>query len=118
MILNKKFLIFLTALFVCNASQAQQKEFGSWNIINAKIDLADKWSAYTEFQLRSLSMYDRFYYYEIKGAVSYSFLRGYSVTPGQAFTIHLMKEKNLTTTVVKRKCACGNNLLWIKNCQL
>ena len=70
---EKTIFILIAFLFITKAVSAQNKEAGSWSTLNAKATLNSKWSAYTEFQLRSLSFYDRFYYYELKGGATYSF---------------------------------------------
>ena len=44
---------------------------GSWNILNLKFNVNDKWSVFGEAQLRSLKFYNNFYYYEYKGGVNY-----------------------------------------------
>ena len=79
---EKTIFILIAFLFITKAVSAQNKEAGSWSTLNAKATLNSKWSAYTEFQLRSLSFYDRFYYYELKGGVTWSFLPKYSFTLG------------------------------------
>ncbi len=44
---------------------------GSWNILNVKYSLNNKWSAFGESQLRSLKFYDDFHYYEFKGGIDF-----------------------------------------------
>lgn len=48
-------------------------QLGTWNIVNAKVKIDDRWSFFVETQLRSLSFYNRMNYYEIKGMAGYSF---------------------------------------------
>lgn len=55
---------------------------GSWTTLNGKISGNEKWSGYVELQLRSLSLYNRFYYYELKGGATYSFNKNNSITLG------------------------------------
>lgn len=62
--------------------KAQKKDWGSWTTINVKETFNPRWSVYTEFQLRSLSPAEKFYYYELKGGLTYSFLEKYSFTLG------------------------------------
>lgn len=45
--------------------------FGSWNIVNVKYSVNDKWSVFGEAQLRSLQFYNQFHYYEYKGDANY-----------------------------------------------
>ena len=65
--------ILLFLLLTITDSFAQNAALGSWNILNAKYALSDKWSLFGEAQLRSLKFYDNLYYYEYKGGVSYRF---------------------------------------------
>lgn len=50
---------------------SQSLDLGSWNILNVKYSINDKWSVFGETQLRSLKFYDNFHYYEYKGGVNY-----------------------------------------------
>jgi hypothetical protein len=52
-------------------SMAQDSGLGSWNIINLKYNQDQKWSAFTEMQVRSLKLYDDFHYYELTGGLNY-----------------------------------------------
>lgn len=49
----------------------QYDDLGSWNILNVKYTLTDKWSVFIEPQLRSLKFYNHFHYYEYKGGINY-----------------------------------------------
>jgi hypothetical protein len=49
----------------------QTNDLGSWNILNVKYSINNKWSAFGEGQLRSLKFYDHFHYYEFKGGIDY-----------------------------------------------
>jgi uncharacterized protein DUF2490 len=70
-------------LFVLSFSAfSQQSDLGSWSVINTRLDLTTKWSVFNELQLRSQSFYHNFYYYEIKGGVSYSIDKNFSVLVG------------------------------------
>jgi hypothetical protein len=51
--------------------RAQNKALGSWNILNGKLSLSEKWSVFGEAQIRSLKFYDHFHYHEVKGGVNY-----------------------------------------------
>lgn len=57
-------------------------QMGSWNIVNAKLDLTQKWNLFGELQLRSLKYYNDFHYYEVKGGASYAISKGTSVSAG------------------------------------
>lgn len=69
--MKKMLILFLLSgiFFTCYSQNAGP---GSWTTLNAKIPGKNKWSGYTELQLRSLGLYSRFYYYEIKGGVTYT----------------------------------------------
>lgn len=75
---------FLFSFFFLNAF-AQQKDLGSWTTIKIEKEISSKWSAYTEFQSRSLSPYNRFYYYEIKAGASYVLNKKFQFTLGTGF---------------------------------
>lgn len=59
-----------------------QSELGTWNILNVRADLSDKWGVFAEAQLRSLRLYDHFHYYEYKGGVTYRLDKNFSLTAG------------------------------------
>ena len=55
---------------------------GSWNVTNINAKINDKWSVFAEAQLRSLSFYNQFHYYEYKGGVSFKITKNFSATTG------------------------------------
>jgi hypothetical protein len=57
---------FLFLLFLFKTVSGQDSGFGSWNIINLKYMIDDRWSLFGEAQLRSLQFYDDFHYHEFK----------------------------------------------------
>lgn len=66
-----RFYIFIVALFLsCDKASSQYEDLGSWNIVNVKYTLNDKWSVFGESQLRSLHFYNQFHYYEYKGGAN------------------------------------------------
>lgn len=75
--MKNKLIIFL--LLFCSSGFAQT---GSWNILNAKLDLSDRWNLFGEAQLRSLRFYDDFHYYEVKAGASFSVSKNFSLTTG------------------------------------
>ncbi|MEO5944372.1 MAG: DUF2490 domain-containing protein [Ferruginibacter sp.] len=79
---KKLLLITIGALLTSFTIKAQLKNPGSWTILNVKHYLKNKFSISTEIELRSLSLYDRFYYYEAKAGVSYSIKPTFSVAVG------------------------------------
>ncbi|MCU0328372.1 MAG: DUF2490 domain-containing protein [Chitinophagales bacterium] len=71
--LTKLFSLFVYALLGLGYDSIYaQDDLGSWNILNIRYKYDDKLSFFAEAQLRSLSLYDRFHYYEVKSGVSYS----------------------------------------------
>jgi Protein of unknown function (DUF2490) len=77
----KAFLLALL-LLLSHSVFSQQKDFGSWNVINTKLTLSSKWGLFNELQLRSQSFYNHHYYYEIKGGISYSVNKNFSFLVG------------------------------------
>lgn len=66
---NNSTLTILTLLvfqFVCS----QNVDIGSWNVLNIKYNLDEKWNVFGEAQLRSLKFYDDFHYYEYKAGLT------------------------------------------------
>lgn len=61
---------------------AQPSHLGSWNVINTRLVLSDKWGVFNELQLRSQSFYANHFYYEVKGGASYSINRNFSFLLG------------------------------------
>lgn len=67
-------LLYLTVLIFylsIPAAFSQAFDLGSWNILNLKYNLDQKWSVFGETQLRSLKFYSNFHYYEYKGGIKY-----------------------------------------------
>lgn len=71
--------LFAVFLFVKINMFAQT---GSWNILNTKLELNEKWSLFGEAQIRSLRFYDDFHYYELKGGATFQFSKIFSITSG------------------------------------
>ena len=72
--MNRRALLAVAALLFFHAidglSQSGQNQ-GTWNILNFRYGLTSKLSLFGEAQLRSLRMYDHFFYYEYKGGLLY-----------------------------------------------
>ncbi len=67
-------ILFLTVIalyFSISTASAQTFDLGSWNILNLKYNLDEKWSFFGEAQVRSLKFYSDFHYYEYKGGINY-----------------------------------------------
>lgn len=74
-------ILFITTLQTFSL-KSQQAVLGSWNILNLKYSLSEKWSLFGEAQLRSLKFYDHFHYYEIKGGANYELKSAIRLTLG------------------------------------
>jgi Protein of unknown function (DUF2490) len=59
-----------------------QNEIGTWNVVNLNVKINPKWNVFTESQLRSLSFYDTFHYYEYKVGGTYKVNSNFSGTIG------------------------------------
>lgn len=59
-----------------------QNNFGTWNVLNLNFKTDTKWSGFVESQLRSLSFYNQFHYYEYKGGITYKVNPKFSLTSG------------------------------------
>lgn len=78
-------ILFLTTIALCfamNTLSAQTFDLGSWNILNVKYNLHERWSFFGEAQLRSLKFYNNFHYYEYKGGVNYKMHKNVKLTLG------------------------------------
>lgn len=73
--------LILSAILVLFATACNSQP-GSWTVINAKLDLSQKWTVFGEFQVRSLSFYRNFHYYELKGGASYSLSKNFTAAFG------------------------------------
>jgi Protein of unknown function (DUF2490) len=69
-------LIVFSTLF----SFGQSSSLGSWNIVNVRYSINEKWSAFAEGQVRSLKFYDDFHYHEVKGGMNYKVYKNVVLT--------------------------------------
>ncbi len=75
--------ITVVAIFLAlGSARAQNYDLGSWNILNLKYNLNEKWSVFGEAQLRSLKFYNHFHYYEYKGGINYKMYKDLQLTLG------------------------------------
>jgi hypothetical protein len=65
-----KRLIFLV-FFLASQVGLKAQDLGTWNILNIKYGLNEKWTLFGESQIRSLKFYDHFHYYENKVGIEY-----------------------------------------------
>ncbi len=78
-------ILFLTTMALClsmNTLYSQNIDIGSWNILNVKYNLDEKWSFFGEAQLRSLKFYSNFHYYEYKGGFNCKVYKDVKLTLG------------------------------------
>jgi hypothetical protein len=76
------FFNLLIAGFLANYSFGQAVDLGSWNILNVKYNLNNKWSLFGETQLRSLKFYSHFHYYEYKGGFNFKAYKNVQLSLG------------------------------------
>lgn len=57
-------------------------QMGSWNVLNIKSNITDKWSLFGEAQLRSLGFYNNFHYYEYKGGITFNITKNFALQSG------------------------------------
>lgn len=69
--MKKTSFSFLIILLSIQSFYTQNTNLGTWNILNLKYKLNEKWSLFGETQLRSLKFYDHFHYYEYKGGFNF-----------------------------------------------
>lgn len=67
----KKLFVVLLLLSTSITLKAQGIDIGTWNILNLRYHINQKWSAFGEGQIRSLKLYNQFHYYEYKGGINY-----------------------------------------------
>ncbi|MBS1577589.1 MAG: DUF2490 domain-containing protein [Bacteroidetes bacterium] len=84
------FLILLSVQF----SFAQNNKLGTWNIVNFKYNVDQKWSIWAESQTRSQLFFNNFFYYEIKGGLGYSIDKNFSLLLGTGRYATYMNDGN------------------------
>ena len=77
-----KYLYLVLFLFINNFCFSQGFDLGSWNIINVKYKINEKWSAFGEAQIRSLNFYKNFHYHEYNGGLSFKAYKNVTLTIG------------------------------------
>lgn len=74
--------ISIVFLIILTTKTLAQNNFGSWNVLNFNVKINTKWNAFAESQLRSLSFYNEFHYYEYKFGATYKISQNFSATAG------------------------------------
>lgn len=69
-------------MFASHFALGQNGAWGSWNIVNLKLNLNKQWAVFSESELRSQHFYADFSYYELKGGASYNLKKNLSVLLG------------------------------------
>lgn len=70
--MKKIFYLFYFILLTNTALAQDDRDYlGTWNILNVRFHLNEKWSMFGEAQVRSLRTYHHFHYHEVKGALEY-----------------------------------------------
>lgn len=80
--MKRVFLVNLILILSIQIIIAQNFDLGSWNIVNLKLNVNNKWSLFGESQLRSLKFYSNFHYYEYKAGFNYKFHSNATFTLG------------------------------------
>jgi hypothetical protein len=80
--MRSSFIFVLIFGLWSNFTDAQNRDIGSWNIINLKYSQTEKLSFFAEAQLRSLKFYTNYHYYEYKGGVNYRLYKNAALTLG------------------------------------
>jgi hypothetical protein len=80
--MKKNLIAILSVCLLFNSLSAQNFDLGTWNLINIKYNINNKWSVFGESQLRSLKFYSDFHYYEYKAAVDYKLNNNLKFTLG------------------------------------
>ena len=86
MLKTHKFISLVLMLVVSKICCCQYTDLGSWNIVNLKYKIAEKWSVFGEAQLRSLRFYDDFHYHEYKAGLNYK-IHPYATRSGQVHSL-------------------------------
>lgn len=69
--LRTKYLYTTLFLLISNFCFSQGFDLGSWNILNIKYKINEKWNVFGELQIRSLKFYKNFHYHEYKAGVNF-----------------------------------------------
>lgn len=80
--LKKNNYLFLVFVVIAVDFSVAQEHLGSWNVLNFNARINKKWSAFAETQLRSLSFYNEFHYYEYKIGANYALTNNFVTTSG------------------------------------
>lgn len=65
-----------------SAKGQNDPQWGAWNIVNAEYEFAKNFIGYFELQARSQTMFNRYFYYETKGGVTYKINKNFKAFVG------------------------------------
>ncbi|MCC6289061.1 MAG: DUF2490 domain-containing protein [Chitinophagaceae bacterium] len=77
-----KNLIFTICILASFTAAAQQKNLGTWHVVNAQYNINKKWFVWGEVQTRSQKFFDTFFYYETKGGAGVYIGKDFSLLAG------------------------------------
>ncbi len=97
----QKAILFVLFVSLFSYTEAQTDRLGSWSVVNTRIGIDKKWEVFNELQLRSQSFYNDFFYYEVKGGVSYKLNKNFSMLlgTGKYLTYDMSKDGNFNKPV-------------------
>ncbi|WCT13082.1 DUF2490 domain-containing protein [Mucilaginibacter jinjuensis] len=100
------FIIALSVVTISGFAQSYDKA-GSWGLITVVLpgSVEHQWGGYTELQTRTNEMlYKQFYYYEVKGGVSYNFTNNFSALIGTGrYTTYNYKDVDAGSTTKENR---------------
>ena len=88
-----------------------QNELGTWNVTNINAKINNKWNVFTEVQLRSLSFYNQFHYYEYKGGVTFKITKNFLATTGIGSYNTFSEGGNFESPIKTKKSELGFKLI-------
>lgn len=106
--ISKRYFLSAALLIITIRGFAQSYDkTGSWGLITVVLpgSVDHRWGGYTELQTRTNEMlYKQFYYYEVKGGVSYNFTNNFSTLIGTGrYTTYNYKDVDAGATVKENR---------------
>ncbi|MFT3705674.1 MAG: DUF2490 domain-containing protein [Agriterribacter sp.] len=77
-----KYCIYSICLILSVRATAQQKNLGTWHVVNAQYNINKNWFVWGEVQTRSQKFFDDFFYYETKGGAGLNIGKNFSFLAG------------------------------------
>ncbi len=107
-----RFPLFLLLLGLTLSGYGQ---LGTWNIVNVKVKIDDRWSYFVEGQMRSLSFYRNMNYYEVKGMAAYSINPNFQAGAGLGSYNTFQNEGNFTKPMINQEFRTWQQLILRQN---